>query len=275
MPSPATERFVAWAHAEGDAAPLVRFRRAFAAIWLVYDLLDLTTCGTARIHDWLGTGSPARLVALQAGLVACEMVMLVGRPANLVATFTIAAAVLRGLEWREFLRLNDFAYFAVIALILAHAETGGVRRARTPRWPRDVLVWQAAWIYAATGLMKLNPTWLSGRHLFVRLEYLRALGWPYPAVVARCADALPCDATLAWLGVGAELALAILLVVRPRRWLVTPLAVGIHAFGALATNVWFFGPSLVAQVALLTSAQGRQDALDRTESDADAAVRAS
>jgi hypothetical protein len=29
------------------------------------------------------------------------------------------------------------------------------------------------------------------------------------------------------------------------------LAVGLHAFAALATNVWFFGASMVAQVALV------------------------
>jgi hypothetical protein len=255
MPSAAADRFKAWVAADAPAAPVARFRVAFAAIWLVYDLLDLWTCGTARIDDWLGTGSPPGLVALQAALIACELAVVVGAPARLVPGAMLVAAVLRAIEWNTYLRLNDFAYFAVTALILAHARAPSREPSRDavgPRWPRDVLVWQAAWIYFATGLMKLNPTWLSGRHLYVRLEYLRtAFGWHYPEMAIRCADSLPCDAALAWCGVGAELLLAALLVLRPGRRLVAPLVVGIHTFGALATNVWFFGPSLIAQVTLL------------------------
>jgi hypothetical protein len=231
MPSTAAERFRSWVAAESSAAPLVRFRVAFGAIWLAYDLTDVLGSGTARIHNWLGTTAPPVL---------------------------LLAALLRAAEWQTYLHLNDFAYYAVTALILAHARAPGgllgmpLADMRAPRWPRDVLVLEAAWIYFATALMKTNPTWLSGKHLFVRLEYMRALGWPYPDVVERCADSLRCDGALAAMGVLAELTLAGLLVLHPRRRLVTPIALGIHVVGALATNVWFFGPSLVAQVALLT-----------------------
>ena len=54
-------------------------------------------------------------------------------------------------------------------------------------------------------------------------------------------------------GAMAELSLGALLLVRPRRRIVLPLALGIHIFGALMTNVWFFGPSLIAQIAFLTA----------------------
>jgi uncharacterized membrane protein YphA (DoxX/SURF4 family) len=95
--------------------------------------------------------------------------------------------------------------------------------------------------------------WLSGGHLFVRLRYLIvAYDWPYPHALARCAESLPCDAVLAWCGAGAELLLGILLAAGVARRYVVPLAVGIHLFGALALNVFFFGASMVAQVALLS-----------------------
>jgi hypothetical protein len=259
MLSAAADRFRAWVAADTRAAPLVRFRVAFGVIWGVYDVLDLAGSGTARIHDWIGTTAPAGLVSLQLGLIACELVMVLGGPVGWAPVAALVAVVLRAVEWHTYLELNDFLYYAVTALILAQARgPGGLLRmpakdALVPRWPRDVLVLQAAWIYFATALLKMNHTWLSGRHLFVRLEYMRAaFGWPYPDVVNRCADSLSCDAALATMGVLAELTLACLLIVRPRRWLVTPLAIGIHLFGALATNVWFFGPSLVAQVAFLT-----------------------
>jgi hypothetical protein len=259
MPSPVADRFRRWALAEAPALPVARFRTAFALVWLLYDVLDLWCLGTARIHNWLATETPPRLLAVLLGLIACEVVMLVGEPLVLVVPATVTAAWIRALEWRDFVRLNDFAYFAVTAIILAHARPTGslfARRPTTrmvPRWPRDVLVWQAAWIYFATGLMKLNPSWLSGRHLYVRLQYLEhAFGWPFPPPLVWCADTLPCDAALGWIGVLGELTLALLLVFYPRRRVVGPLVVGIHTFGALATNVWFFGPSLIAQVILLT-----------------------
>ena len=267
MSSAAAEAFRRWVREDAPALPIARFRMAFGAIWLAYDILDLAYSGTARIHDWIAAAAPSGLVGLQLGLIACEILMVVGAPLGLVMPATALAAVLRAVEWHEYLRLNDFAYFAVTAVILAHARPrGGLFRRvppdeRIPRWPRDVLVLQAAWIYFATGLMKMNSTWLSGRHLYVRMQYLRTgLGWHFPGVMNRCADSLTCDATLATLGIAGELTLAALLVFRPRRWLVTPLVVGIHTFGAFATNVWFFGPSLIAQVFFL-SAPSRHKAL--------------
>ena len=259
MPSSVADRFRAWASRLEPASTLVRFRMAFGAIWLVYDVIDLLGSGTARITDWLGTTAPSGLVFLQLGLIACELLMVLGEPVAFAAPATLVAALLRGLEWRTYLRLNDFAYYAVTALILGHSGArGGLFRppaegSTARRWPRDVLVLQAAWIYFATGLLKLNPSWLSGRHLFVRLEYLHSvLAWPYPGLMNRCAEALPCDAVLAWTGVMGELSLACLLAFHRRRRFALPLAIMIHGFGGLGTNVWFFGPSLVAQIACLT-----------------------
>ena len=259
MPSTVADRFGRWLARDVPASPLVWFRVAFGAIWLVYDVLDLIGSGTAHISDWLSSTPPPGLLVLQLGLIACELSLVTGKPRRGVPAAALFAALLRGIEWRTYLELNDFAYYVVTALILGHVRAEGgllelpTKASQTPRWPRDVLVFAAAWIYFATALLKANATWLSGRHLFVRLEYLRAaLGWPYPDVVNRCAESLGCDGALALAAVVSELTLACLLVLRPRRRLVAPIAIVIHGVGALLTNVWFFGPSLVAQVVLLT-----------------------
>jgi hypothetical protein len=260
MPSAALERFTAWVQREEPGDALARFRVAFAGIWLVYDVLDLSLGGTAHCLNWAASEAPSGLVGLQVGLILFEASLLLGWPGGVARPVTFMAAWARGLEWWLYFRLNDFAYYAVTAVILAHAQpeyrflrAKGPLPAVAPRWPRDLLLLQAGWIYFATALMKANPTWLSGRHLYVRLEYLRyAFGWPFPGLVNRCADSLGCDAVLALFGIMGELTLAVLLVLRPRRWLTTPLVVGIHFFGAMATNVWFFGPSLIAQVGLLS-----------------------
>jgi hypothetical protein len=258
-PSAVAERFRGWATAEAPVAALTRFRVAFAAIWLAYDLLDLFTEGTAHCNWWMYPEAPARLILIQLGLIVCEAVMLRGVPAALIRPAILLAFALRAYEWNEYLNLNDFAYYAVTAIILVHAApVGGLGRipksdVLAPAWPKAVLVYEAAWIYFATGMMKVNPVWLSGRHLYVRLEYIRyAFGWPYPGVLTRCADSLPCDSVLAIMGVLGELSLAALLVFYPRRRIVTLVAIGIHGFGAVATNVWFFGPSLIAQIWCLT-----------------------
>src|SRR5262249_51169410 len=151
----------------------------------------------------------------------CEAALVLGA---WVQASALVAALLRGLEWLLFWRLNDFAYCLVTLLVLAFAggAGGALRRppadARAPRWPRDVLLAQAAWMYFATALMKLSPAWLGGGQLFVRHQYLLAAhAWPYPAIYRRCADSLSCNAALAWAGTLAEIALALALVVRPRR----------------------------------------------------------
>jgi Vitamin K-dependent gamma-carboxylase len=241
------------------------FRIAFAAIWLLYDTLDLAGSATARLADWTAIRAPVGLASTQAGLIVCEMA-LVFLGDRWVLPIGGLAVVLRVVEWSSF-HLNDFAYYAVTMAVLAHTRGPGLlaRRGRTAeadegratRWPRDVLLWQAGWMYVATGLLKLNPSWLSGRHLLVRFRYLAALGWPYPTFIRHCTDSLRCDHVLAVAGAAAELCLGALLLLRPSRRIALPLVIAIHGFGALMTNVWFLGASLVAQVGLL--AESRSD----------------
>lgn len=55
------------------ARPLLAFRLAFASIWLVYDVLDLAGLSTAHLSDWVAKSAPPELVALQAGLIASQL----------------------------------------------------------------------------------------------------------------------------------------------------------------------------------------------------------
>jgi hypothetical protein len=251
--------FRGWVAADMAAAPLARFRMAFAVVWLVYDLVDVAVGGTSAIHDWVTTAqrAPPQLQVIQVGLVGAEALLLLGVEVTAVA---LLAASLRALEWYQWLRLNDFQYYVVTAVILATTRSGGgllrrdLGRARVPSWPRDVLLIQAGWMYVATALMKISPAWLEGGQLIVRHHYLwAARGWPYPAFYRRWADSLAFNAALAWCAVTCELTLGVVLLFfrRRARTLAVLLAVAVHGFAAVFMNVFFFGASLVAQVALL------------------------
>jgi uncharacterized membrane protein YphA (DoxX/SURF4 family) len=168
----------------------------------------------------------------------------------------LAAAALRAVETYWFLRLNDFYYFIVVALLLSQVppSAGWAKRpsAPIPGWVRDALRWQTAWIYLATGSLKLNTAWLSGGHLLVRQTYLAGVAhWPYPRALLPYLSSLAVDAKLAWLAAASELALGALVLAGRPAAAIFVLAAGIHLFGALATNVWFFGASMLAQVVLL------------------------
>lgn len=244
MISAVVERFERWTRAETPADPIRRFRIAFASIWLVYDVLDIAFHGTA-VTQWIGGRPTGLLTALQALLVVSELGLLLGLRPRACA---LAAFFLRAVVAWKFFALNDFFYFCVTALVLAQFRLEGDRE---QGWPRDVLIWQTAWIYFATALLKTSRVWLSGGHLFVRQEYLAATGWPYPAFYRSFISALAGNAILAWMGIAMEFLLAGMLLFRaPRRWALA-LAVAVHGFAALTVNVWFFGASMIAKVAFL------------------------
>jgi hypothetical protein len=254
LASTVPERFARWTRAEIPGGGMRRFRVAFAAIWLGYDVLDLCLRGTA-INQWIGGANlpVVGLVLLQMGLILAELGLLLGRRARLCA---FAAFALRAAEAYFYFRLNDFYYFAVVALILSQCrlEESGVDRPAAPElaWPRDVLLAQAAWMYFATALMKTSALWLSGGHLYVRHQYLlAAFGWPYPTFYRTFVSTLAGNAFLARLGVLGEFALAALIALRAPKRPTIALCVAIHLFAALALNVYFFGASMIAQVAFL------------------------
>jgi hypothetical protein len=255
--------FRRWVEKTTSASPLVRFRIAFAAIWLVYDILDVALGGTRGSFWSVGDPSSLRiLLGSQLSLIAIEAALLIGWRPRLMAFLAFAA---RAFEARLFM-LNDFLYYCVAALLLANARTAGSLRkgpaeAQVPAWPRDVFVLQTAWVYFATALLKLNTPWLSGGDLYVRQNYLAAAHhWLYPGFYARWISGLGFNSTLAWMACFFELTLSVVLLLwwlKPKHRpltgrLATALVVGIHGFAALALNVYFFGASMISQVALLT-----------------------
>jgi hypothetical protein len=251
----ALDSFARWTRAEIPGGGVRRFRVAFAAIWLTYDVLDLCLKGTGTsVAYWSGAPRLLQLEAIQLALIAAEAGLLVGWRARRCA---FAAFVLRAYEAYFFFRLNDFYYFSVVALILSQCrlESDPARPgapAPEPAWPRDVLLAQAAWMYFATALLKTSAVWVSGGHLFVRQQYLQTIcGWPYPAVYRAFVATLGGNAFLARLGLAGEFLLAGLLAFRAPKRPTVALAVALHGFAALALNVWFFGASMVAQAAFL------------------------
>lgn len=256
MPSTVLDRTRRWFDHEIDAPGLLWFRSVFGLVWLTYDLCDLLCAGTAICSYWPSSvfGAPYSLQLLQLGLIACEVAMIRG---SYAVGAPLLAAALRAVEAYWFLWLNDFYYFIVVALLLSQVPPGAAWKkrpaaARLPGWVRDALRWQTAWIYLATGTLKLNTAWLSGGHLQVRQAYLaEVVGWPYPRALVPWLTHLPVNAGLAWAAAVSELTLGVLVAMGRPAPVILALAAGIHAYGALGTNVWFFGASMVAQVALL------------------------
>ncbi|MCL2450694.1 MAG: hypothetical protein FWD17_17240 [Polyangiaceae bacterium] len=247
--SRALDRFAAWVDAPDAAGGIAAFRRAFAGIWLVYDTFDVAAGTTERAAFWLPHLPSPDLAVVQLVLVVCGLALVFGRhvwPAGMIA------AVARGTEAFAFYPLNDFFFGSIVYLLLAHSEGGPFARAAPPRWVRDVLLLELAWVYAATGMLKLSPDWLDGGHLFVRTRYLaQGAHWPYPAPLAHALSSLETDAVLAKIGASGELALAGVVFARRPYWLAVALAVSIHGFGTVVTNVWFFSATMIAAVALL------------------------
>ncbi len=255
MSSLVAERYRRWLDAEIPAKKLNVFRTVFALVWLTYDICDVLFDGTWTCKNLLqrlsSDVSPARPV--QCLLVVCELGMLSGR---FPVVFCLAAAGLRFYQANTYYWLNDFFYFGLTALLMAIAyfEADDLSRSptRVKAWIVDVMRGQLGFIYVATAVMKLNPSWLSGSHLHVRVSYLhKAFDWPYPDVFLRCMSDKPCASAHAWTAVVLELLLGVLVAGGRFPRLSLLMAVAIHGFAVFTTNVWFFGASIVAHVALL------------------------
>jgi len=254
--------FKNWCQTEIPARPLRALRNAFAAIWLVYDLIDLTTGQTAKNAFILGMNlDPNWLKSSQVITILCEVGILLGWQSR---WFLLGACVSRA--WLGTIySLNDFLYFTVVALLLAQADCdAGVEM--TPRWPRDLLLLQTTWMYFCSSLLKMNPDFLSGGDLYARGNYVaRALPFFYPKFYVSWLGHMSFDSALAWTAVAIELLLAILLLLltcrfhnRGLRNLILVLTLAVHIFAAYAYNVFFFGASLIAQVYFLTLSRAEE-----------------
>jgi hypothetical protein len=265
------ERWRAFARETESSEGFFRFVTLFFGIWGVYDCADLWTGGTASNY-WLVEGAERtirNLRNIQIGLAVAELsivpVALTRRAPRGVLTALLAAAfALRTVETLFYFGLNDFLYYSATVFLLLQffARTGDRSLAR---WPREFFRVQTAWIYFATGLLKLNAHWLSGDHLWIRQEYMfQVLHWPEPVWLQNWMSRPRVNQELAIAGAGGELTLGVLLAARAPRKIALPLAVFMHGFAALALNVWFFGASMVAQVAFV-SAPIRRATPERTD----------
>jgi hypothetical protein len=243
------DRIEGWLGREDRDRSVARFRRVFAGIWVVYDSIDLLLGATEHARNWFPHPRETGLIAIQLALVVCGVQLLRERRTY---AFAMIAAALRLLEGLAFFNLNDFYFYSITMLLLAHGDGGPFEQGKRPLWVRHALLVELGWIYFATALMKMNPDWMGGGHLYVRTEYLsRALGWPYPTPLRAAFQSLAVDAVLARLAIAAELALALVLWARRPYWLGVLLVVCIHAFGTIVTNVWFFSASTITAVVLL------------------------
>ena len=246
-----------WLSAEDADAAVPRFRRVFCAVTLAYDVVDVALGATEHEGDWCPHPSNTEMLLLQLGLIACGVCLVLGR---WVYVAGIASAGLRFWQARIF-GLNDFHFFAVVTLLVAHGDGGPFKGGpKHPKWVRDVLLAQVAFVYAATAWLKLGPSWIGGDGIFVRTTFLREGNhWPYPGFVARALASKTVDAWLARAAVVAEFSLAAVLAVRRPYWMAVALCVGIHTFGALATNVWFFSAAMLSCVVLLVPRSRRRE----------------
>jgi hypothetical protein len=262
VPERVAARVERWLAAEDDGDSVAMFRRVFASIWVVYDVVDLTWGMTERSRIWFPHDREGGLAALQIVLVVSGVLLALGRS---VWTFGMIAATARGVEAFYYFSLNDFFFASVVYLVLAHSSGGPFQSGRRPRWVRDTLIVQLAWIYLTTGILKLNPDWLDGGQLFVRTQYLwTSQSWPYPAFLEKALSSVAIDARLSQLGALGEISLGIVLFARRPYWLAAALVVAIHGFGALVTNVWFFSASMAAAVLLLVPRPRARASVRRT-----------
>ncbi len=250
-----------YAEAATDAAACAerrrmrRARRQFAALWLVHDGIDWLWQGSLPL--FLGP-LPQSFQLLRGLLVAARLSRQAAGGLGIAPAGVCSVARLaRGLQAIYFTPLNDFTYVCVMWTFWALVEAPQSSRFAL----RRCMGLQVAWIYFASALLKLSPTWLSGSHLWVRQQHLfEHLGWPLPQCLRPLVQSLAVARAEAFCGVAAEAALAALLLHislrrQARPWcgrLACALALAVHGAGALLGNVWFFGPSMLLQVVLLS-----------------------
>lgn len=228
-------------------------RRCFAGVWLIYDVVDTLAGGVEHARNWMPHPTSATLFATHAVLVLCGIQLVRDR---LPFALGLTAAAARLVETSQY-GLNDFYYYGLMMLLMAHGDGGPWEKGKRPLWVRHALLAQLGWMYLATAVLKLNVDWLGGGQLFVRTEYLvRAFDWPYPRFAHDAFQSMRVCSILAYLAVIGELLLAVVLLARGPYWLGVVLVATIHLFAIVVTNVWFFSVSNIVVVALLLPRPG-------------------
>ena len=223
-------------------------RRYFAGVWLVYDVVDTLAGGIEHARDWMPHSVSFTLAATHLVLVACGIQLVRDRQPFVWGLIAVGARYVETYQYG----LNDFYYYMLVMLLLAHGDGAPFEKGKKPLWVRHALLAQLGWVYFATALLKLNADWLGGGQLFARTEYLvRGFDWPYPSFVHHAFQSMHFCAILACVAVLGELLLACVLSARRPYWLGVLLVVGIHTFAILVTNVWFFSVSNIVAVTLL------------------------
>ena len=198
----ALDRFERWLDAEDDGEAVATFRRVFAAIWVVYDVIDLAL-GDDRALARLVPARPRSQARRPPGGARCERRRPRARPVRLGLGHDRRRGARRP---RPSSSSRSTTSSSRRSCTCSWRTRRGVRlpgdvarraSGRRPRWVRDALIVQFGWIYVATGVLKLNPDWLDGGQLFVRTQYLAiSHGWPYPEALSRAFTSLAFDAKL-------------------------------------------------------------------------------
>lgn len=248
------ERFRSWTTSTIDASRFLLLRKIFTAIWILYDVSDLLLHGATTV-GWRLHGSPLiqYYTILQIVLVIFETAIFFSFHPRL---FAFACLLCRGCI-ASYWPLNDFLFYCIIMLIFSLCKT---EHQRVSKWPIDVLNAQIAWVYFSTAVLKINPAWMTGGGLYVRIQEAKMfLGRAYPQFIESIFSDLTYLSILARIAIIGELAVSLLLLYclttpnanRYARYLLCFLVCCIHIFAAITVNVLFFGAVMISMVVIL------------------------
>ncbi|MBD3946997.1 HTTM domain-containing protein [Nocardioides ganghwensis] len=192
-----------------------------AESWVVFLKVEERGAVAVRTWDWLPEVSPVAAASMAAvGALAAVFVLagLGSRIAGVVLAATLATMML--LEQQTYSNHVALSMWCALWLAFSHADARWSLRSRI-EGPRDVrvadqllLMTQVSVVYAFTGLLKINPEFLSGR--VIQENSHLAISDPLAQAMAVAA-------------VVTEVGLCVGLWIPRLRWLVALAGVGLHA----------------------------------------------
>ena len=103
-------------------------RRWFAGLWLVYDLIDSLAGGVEHARDWMPHPPSLTLAAVHAVLLACGAQLVRDRSPFVYGLISAGARLVETSQYG----LNDFYYYALLMLLMAHGDGGPFERGKRP-----------------------------------------------------------------------------------------------------------------------------------------------